>query len=126
VRGAVSAIEKGWIQNEIARSAYDYQKEIDSKKQIIVGVNQYEDQDEVDPELLEINPKKVYGQIDSVKNLKSSINKDQVAQQLDRLQTAAESNHNVMPFIIDCVKNDCTLGEIADTFRDVFGEHQSY
>ena len=125
--GAVSAIEKGWIQNEIARSAYDYQKEIDSKKQIIVGVNQYEDQEEVDPELLEINPKKVYGQIDSVKNLKSSRNNDQVAQQLDRLQTAAaESNHNVMPFIIDCVKNDCTLGEIADTFRDVFGEHQSH
>ena len=124
--GAVSAIEKGWIQNEIARSAYDYQKEIDSKKQIIVGVNQYEDQEEVDPELLEINPKKVHGQIDSVKNLKSSRNNDQVAQQLDRLQTAAESNHNVMPFIIDCVKNDCTLGEIADTFRDVFGEHQSH
>ena len=125
--GAVSAIEKGWIQSEIARSAYDYQKEIDSKKQIIVGVNQYEDQDEVDPELFDINPKKVHGQIDSVKNLKSSRNNDQVAQQLDRLQTAAaESNHNVMPFIIDCVKNDCTLGEIADTFRDVFGEHQSY
>jgi methylmalonyl-CoA mutase N-terminal domain/subunit len=123
--GAISAIEKGWIQNEISHSAYEYQKDIDSKKQIIVGVNQFEDTEEIDPELLEIDPEKVNAQIESVTSLKSSRNNDQVNQQLGRLKTVAESNHNVMPSIIDCVKNDCTLGEIANTFRSVFGEHQS-
>ena len=123
--GAISAIEKGWIQNEISHSAYEYQKDIDSKKQIIVGVNQFEDTEEIDPELLEIDPEKVNAQIESVTSLKSSRNNDQVNQQLGRLKTVAESNDNVMPSIIDCVNNDCTLGEIADTFRSVFGEHQS-
>jgi len=124
--GAISAIENGWIQEEISRSAYEYQKNIDSKKQIIVGVNQHEDPEEVDPELLEIDPQKVNAQIESVTTLKSSRNNIQVSQQLSRLKTAAESDNNVMPIIIDCVKNDCTLGEIADTFRSVFGEHQSH
>jgi methylmalonyl-CoA mutase N-terminal domain/subunit len=124
--GAISAIENGWIQEEISRSAYEYQKNIDSKKQIIVGVNQHEDPEEVDPELLEIDPQKVNAQIESVTTLKSSRNNIQVSQQLSRLKTAAVSDNNVMPIIIDCVKNDCTLGEIADTFRSVFGEHQSH
>lgn len=122
--GAVAAIEKGWTQNEIAHSAYDYQKEIDSKEQIIVGVNGYEDQEEVEPELLKIDPAKVNAQIESVKNLKQMRNNDQVQSRLVTLKEIAESSDNVMPAIIDCVKNDCTLGEISDTLRSVFGEHQ--
>ena len=86
-------------------------------------MNQFEDTEEIDPELLEIDPEKVNAQIESVTSLKSSRNNDQVNQQLGRLKTVAESNDNVMPSIIDCVNNDCTLGEIADTFRSVFGEH---
>jgi len=121
--GAISAIESGWIQDEISRSAYEYQKNIDSKKQIIVGVNKFEDSEQVDPELLEINSKKTKDQIESVNILKTSRNNDQVVLQLDRLKAAAASTDNVMPFIIDCVKNDCTLGEISDIFRTVFGEH---
>ena len=99
---------------------------IDTKKQIIVGVNKYEDLDEIDPELLEIDPEKVYAQIKSVTTLKSSRNNDQVTQQLNRLKLVAESDDNVMPYIIDCVKNDCTLGEISDSFRSVFGEHDPH
>ena len=122
--GTVAAIEQGWIQNEITRSAYTYQKEIDSKARIIVGVNQFEEQDEFEPEILEIDSKKVESQIESVKSLKISRNNDQVSQRLSELKLAAQSAENVMPPIIDCVKNECTLGEIADTLRDVFGIHQ--
>jgi methylmalonyl-CoA mutase N-terminal domain/subunit len=122
--GTVAAIEQGWIQNEITRSAYTYQKEIDSKTRIIVGVNQFEEQDEFEPEILEIDSKKVESQIESVKSLKISRNNDQVSQRLSELKLAAQSAENVMPPIIDCVKNECTLGEIADTLRDVFGIHQ--
>ena len=120
IGGSVSGIESGWIQDEISRSAYEYQKNIDAKKQIIVGVNKYEDLDGIDPELLKIDPEKVYTQIESVTTLKSSRNNDQVTQQLNRLKLVAESDDNVMPHIIDCVKNDCTLGEISDSFRSVF------
>ena len=126
IGGSVSGIESGWIQDEISRSAYEYQKNIDTKKQIIVGVNKYEDLDEIDPELLEIDPEKVHAQIESVTTLKSSRNNDQAAQQLNRLKMVAESNDNVMPYIIDCVKNDCTLGEISDSFRSVFGEYHPH
>ena len=126
IGGSVSGIESGWIQDEISRSAYEYQKNIDTKKQIIVGVNKYEDLDEIDPELLEIDPEKVHTQIESVTTLKSSRNNDQVTQQLNRLKMVAESNDNVMPYIIDCVKNDCTLGEISDSFRSVFGEYHPH
>ena len=122
--GTVAAIEQGWIQNEITRSAYTYQKEIDSKTRIIVGVNQFEEQDEFEPEILEIDSKKVESQIESVKSLKISRNNDQVSQRLSELKLAAQSAENVIRPIIDCVKNECTLGEIADTLRDVFGIHQ--
>ena len=122
--GTVSAIEQGWIQNEISRSAYTYQKEIDSKERIIVGVNQFEEQEDVETELLEIDPKKVKTQIESVISLKISRNNDQVQQKLAHLKATAESDGNVMLPIIDCVKTDCTLGEISDTLRDVFGIHQ--
>jgi len=121
--GTVAAIEQGWIQNEITRSAYTYQKEIDSKARIIVGVNQFEEQDEFEPEILEIDSKKVESQIESMKSLKISRNNDQVSQRLSELKLAAQSAENVIPPIIDCVKNECTLGEIADTLRDVFGIH---
>ena len=106
IGGSVSGIESGWIQDEISRSAYEYQKNIDTKKQIIVGVNKYQDLNEIDPELLEIDPEKVHAQIESVTTLKLSRNNDQVTQQLNRLKMVAESNDNVMPYIIDCVIND--------------------
>ncbi|MEC9377010.1 MAG: methylmalonyl-CoA mutase family protein [Candidatus Neomarinimicrobiota bacterium] len=121
--GAVSAIEKGWIQNEIARSAYEYQKEVDSKKRIIVGVNQFDEKEDIEPDILEIDANKVKKQVESLIILKESRNNDQVKNQLTQLKTIAQSNDNVIPSLISCAKNDCTLGEISDTLRNVFGEH---
>ena len=124
--GAVSAIEKGWIQNEIARSAYEYQKEVDSKKRIIVGVNQFDEKEDIEPDILEIDANKVKKQVESLIILKESRNNDQVKNQLTQLKMIAQSNDNVIPSLISCAKNDCTLGEISDTLRNVFGEHQDH
>ncbi|MBL52051.1 MAG: methylmalonyl-CoA mutase [Candidatus Marinimicrobia bacterium] len=123
IGGAVPAIEMGWTQNEITSSAYNYQKKIDTKEKIIVGVNKYENQEEIEPELLKIDTEKVNKQIASIKKLKQTRNNDQVKKQIANLKSAAETDQNVIPVIINCIKNDCTLGEIADTFREVFGEY---
>jgi methylmalonyl-CoA mutase N-terminal domain/subunit len=124
--GAIKAIEQGWIANEIANSAYDYQKNIDSKKKIIVGINKYLESDEPEIDLMKIDSKKVEAQIGSVKSIKQKRNNEQVKSKLLDLKLVAESTENVMPAIIDCIKSQCTLGEISDQFRSIFGEHQPH
>ena len=123
--GAVEAIDKGWIQNEISRSAYEYQINIDTNEQIIVGVNKYESDEEDETELLSINQKSVEVQKKRVVDFKIKRNNDHVQNRLIDLQSAAANEENIMPAIIECVKHDCTLGEIADILRAVFGEYNS-
>ena len=123
--GAVEAIDKGWIQNEISRSAYEYQINIDTNEQIIVGVNKYESDEEDETELLSINQKSVEVQKKRVVDFKIKRNNDHVQNRLSDLQSAAANEENLMPAIIECVKHDCTLGEIADILRAVFGEYNS-
>ena len=123
--GAVEAIDKGWIQNEISRSAYEYQINIDTNEQIIVGVNKYESDEENETELLSINQKAVEVQKKRVVDFKIKRNNDHVQNRLSDLQSAAANEENIMPAIIECVKHDCTLGEIADILRAVFGEYNS-
>ena len=120
--GTISAIETGWVQNEIAKSAYAYQQSIDSKKTKIVGVNAYVEDDEPEPVLQEIDQASVHKQIESVKAVKKNRDNDTVNTKLSKLETHAKSQKNLMPAIIDCVRADCTLGEIADVFRKQFGE----
>ena len=123
--GAVEAIDKGWIQNEISRSAYEYQIKIDTNEQIIVGVNKYESDEEDETELLSINQEAVEVQKKRVVDFKIKRNNDHVQNRLNDLQSAATNDENLMPAIIECVKHDCTLGEIADILRAVFGEYNS-
>jgi len=123
--GTIRAIEKGWIQNEIAQSAYEYQKSTDSGKQIIIGVNKYKEEDTAEQETLNIDLKSVKRQISSINELKSNRNNAQVQNQLSNLETAANSSDNLVPHLITCVKNECTLGEMSDTLRKVFGEYKN-
>jgi len=123
--GAVEAIDKGWIQNEISRSAYEYQIKIDTNEQIIVGVNKYESDEEDETELLSINQEAVEVQKKRVVDFKIKRNNDHVQNRLNDLQSDAANEENIMPAIIECVKHDCTLGEIADILRAVFGEYNS-
>ena len=120
--GTISAIETGWIQNEIAKSAYAYQQSIDNEKTKIVGVNAYVEDDEPEPVLQDIDQASVHKQIESVKAVKKNRDNDTVNTKLSKLETHAKSQKNLMPAIIDCVRAECTLGEIADVFRKQFGE----
>lgn len=121
--GAVKAIEDGWVQNEIAGSAYQTQKMIDEKQQIIVGVNAYNTGEPADPALHSIDPQLVRQQIDRVQQFKHDRDQKKVQSHLQLIREAAEHNSNLMPHLISGVKARCTLGEIADILRSVFGEY---
>ena len=121
--GAIAAIDSGFIENEITRSAYEYQKGIENKEKYIVGVNIHENEEDLEQDLLGIDPEQVNSQIDNLKASKSSRDNGMVQDSLNSLQDVAKGTENVMPNIIDCVKNRCTLGEISDVLRLVFGEY---
>lgn len=120
--GAVAAIEAGYIQNEIAASGYAYQRGIESGEKIIVGQNKFTINEPPYDELLQIDDSIRNEQIKAIEKLKSERNNKDVAQSLAELKNAAGGEDNLMPYIIRCVENYCTLGEIADTMREVFGE----
>ena len=121
--GAVNAIEQGYMQQEIANSAYKYQKDIESGEQIIVGVNQYQSEEEGAPEVFRVDDSIRQTQTDKLIQLKKDRNSEQVALALTELKTAAQSNQNLMPYLLNAVEVYATLGEIADKLRNVFGEY---
>lgn len=121
--GAVAAIEEGYIQNEIAASAYQYQTEIESTEIIQVGVNRFMDNEEVKPEGFKIDDAIRKVQIDQLVILRSERNSLAVDQALIALADAVRKGQNTMPFIIAAVDVYATLGEIADVFRKEFGEY---
>jgi len=122
--GAVDAIEKGWVQSEIARSAYEHQTKVDAGDQVIVGVNKYTSDETDESDLLSINLSAVEEQAKRVTNFKTNRNNDHARNRLDDLKSIAYNTENLIPPIIECVKHNCTLGEISDTLRSVFGEYQ--
>ena len=122
--GSVTAIEQGFIQNEIARSAYEYQKQIESGEKIIVGVNKFQVEEEKPIPILKIDDKIRQVQIEKLKQLKKSRDNSRVDQCLQTLNDKASSGENLIPAVIDAVENKVTLGEIADELRGVFGEYR--
>ena len=121
--GAIAIIESGFIENEITRSAYEYQKQIEKKDKFIVGVNIHEKEESAEQDIHGIDPGLVTNQINNLRDIKKKRDNTKVLDTLDRLQNVAKSKENIMPSIINCVKKKCTLGEISDTLRLVFGEH---
>lgn len=121
--GAVKAIESGWVQNEISRSAFDYQQAVDSKKQIIVGLNKFTTEETIEPSLQEINQDSVKAHLENLNQFKQDRDNVQVSRTLASLKTSAEHDDNLMPFILSCVKAHCTIGEISHVLRSVFGEY---
>ena len=122
--GAVRAIELGFPQGEIQRSAYQYQQEIEACSRIVVGMNAYTLENEPVPPLLRIDPDLERQQVARVQALRAQRNNVQVKAVLQRLEHAARGSENLMPLLIGAVECYATLGEIADTLRAVFGEHQ--
>ncbi len=123
--GAVAAIEKGFMQREIMESAYRYQKEVENKKRIVVGVNEFISEEKTPIKILRIDPEIEKALIKRLNDVKKQRNNAKVKEALDSLRKAAEKeNVNLMPFIIQAVKEYATLGEICDTLRQVFGEYK--
>ena len=122
--GMIEAIERGWPQQEIANAAYKYQREIDEKKRIIVGVNEYFTEEHEEVPLLQIDPKVEEEQIARLQKVKRERDNQKVKQILEKLHYEAEKNVNLMPTIIEAVKAYATLGEICDVLREVYGVHQ--
>jgi methylmalonyl-CoA mutase N-terminal domain/subunit len=122
--GVVPAIEKGFFQKEIAASAYKYQQEIDSKERIVVGVNQYNSEEQVEIPILEMDPEGFERQCARLKKLRSSRDKGRHAAALRAIEKAAEGDDNLMPHFIEAAKAKATLGEMCDVLRGVFGEYR--
>lgn len=122
--GAPSAIEKGFIQQEIMDSAYKYQKEIEGNEKIIVGVNKFQIEEEAPKGLLRVDPKVGVRQKDKIDALKERRDNEKVKETLDALRKACNSDENIMPFILDAVESYATLGEICGVMREEFGEYK--
>ena len=123
--GSVTAIENGFMQNKIADSAYAYQKNIESGEKVIVGVNKFLSDITNPIPLLKIDESIRQDQIDKLKKIKETRNQANVESCLQAIKKAAQGADNLMPFVIEAVENYCTLGEISDTLRSVYGEYQA-
>ena len=122
--GSVSAIEQGFIQDEIARSAYQYQRQIETGEKIIVGVNKFQSLKEEPVPGFKIDDSIRQVQSEKLQALRNNRNHAKCDNILQSLNDAASGDENIMPIVIEAVENNCTLGEIADTLREVFGEYK--
>ncbi len=123
--GSVVAVEKGYIQQEIQEAAYRYQKEIETGDRVIVGVNRFQTQEPPPQGLLRVDPRVREVQIKRIAELKASRNSQEVKASLEELRKVARGENNLMGPILRCVRAYCTLGEICDALRSVFGEYES-
>lgn len=122
--GAVAAIEKGYIQQEIQESSYRYQKEIETGKRILVGVNKFQIPEPPIKGLLKVDPRVREVQIKRLAELRASRDNEKVKKTLEQLEKVARGDGNLMPPILDCVRAYCTLGEMCEVLRKVFGEYE--
>ncbi len=121
--GAVAAVKKHYFQDEIARSAYEYQTAIEKKEKIVVGVNQFIKEEKEPPKILRIDPVIAARQIERLKSLKQQRDNEAVTAALEKLKQAAAGKDNLMPHILHAVETYATVGEISDALREVFGEY---
>jgi methylmalonyl-CoA mutase N-terminal domain/subunit len=119
--GMINAINEGYPQKEIADAAYKYQRELDTGIKTIVGVNKYSVDEEVPIQILKIEEKVEADQSERLRSLKRSRNNKQVSARLGDILPAARRGENLMPYIIEAVKEYATLGEISDIFREAYG-----
>jgi methylmalonyl-CoA mutase N-terminal domain/subunit len=122
--GALAAIENGFINNEIQTAAYVYQRAVESGDQVIVGMNQFTVDEDVQPELLRVDPAIEAAQHERLAALRASRDNERVSALRGRLAEAAKGQDNLMPLILACVDADVTTGEVCNTLREVFGEYR--
>jgi methylmalonyl-CoA mutase N-terminal domain/subunit len=123
--GVVKAIEAGFFQREIGRSAYEYQKAVERQRKIVVGVNRFQvEEEKIEIPILKIDAHVEIEQRSAVRKVRSDRDNDKVARELARLKKAAGGTDNLMPVILECARCYCTEGEIIGTLKEIFGEYQ--
>ncbi len=122
--GAVAAVERGYIQQEIQESSYLYQKQVESGERVVVGMNRFQIKETPDQELLQVNPAVRDVQSRRIAELRESRDAQKVKSSLANLKKTAAGEGNLMIPILDCVRSLCTLGEICNVMREVFGEYK--
>jgi methylmalonyl-CoA mutase N-terminal domain/subunit len=121
--GMVRAIERGWIQSEIARSACEYQRDIESGRRVVVGVNRYATGERPRARTYRPDPEIARRQIAELEELRKTRDNARVAKALDRLEDVARTDGNIMPATVEAVEVYATIGDICGRLRRVFGEH---
>jgi methylmalonyl-CoA mutase, N-terminal domain len=123
--GVLKCIESGYFQREIANSAYKYQKEIEKKERIVVGINDFiVPGEEIEIPIIKIDERMEQEQIENLKKVKQKRDNEKVKRSLEELKKVAKGTDNTMPKILDCVRCYTTEGEMIDVLREVFGEYQ--
>lgn len=123
--GVLAAIDQNFFQQEIADAAYQFQRAVDAGKRIVVGVNEFVNEDEkLDIEILKIDPQVEKDQVARVQKLRRERDNIRVSESLDALRKAARGDENLIPLILECVRAYATEGEIVQVFREVFGEYK--
>jgi methylmalonyl-CoA mutase N-terminal domain/subunit len=122
--GALPAIEDGFISREIQDAAYRYQKALEKREEIVVGVNDFVASDEVKPDLLRVNPAIEQAAHQQLKTIRENRDNEKVSALRQQLESAAKGSQNLMPLIIACMDNEVTLGEVCHSLRAVFGEYR--
>jgi methylmalonyl-CoA mutase N-terminal domain/subunit len=122
--GMVEAIEQGYPQKEIAEASYRFQQSVERREKIIVGVNDYVQEDEPPMEILYIDDAAAEKQLARLEELKRTRDDDRVQRSLDALRTAARGRDNTMYPLLDCVRAYATVGEMCDALRQVWGEYE--
>lgn len=122
--GTLAAIEQDYIQTEIQNAAYRAQQRIDRGEDIVVGVNRFRQEETIKPQIFRLDPAIEKAQVESVRHVRASRNASVAASSLERLEAAARSTDNLMPFIVAAAEAYATVGEISDRLRNVFGEYR--
>ena len=121
--GMLECIEEGWVQSQIMDSAYKFQREVEGKERIIVGVNEYlEDEEDKSEEITKIDEKAIEEKIKKLSNLRSE--RGDVSKYIEKIEEIASTDKNLMPYIIEAVSNKVTIGEVCNSLRKVWGEYR--
>ena len=122
--GVLEGLEQGYFHREIQEASYQYQKRVDAGEEVVVGVNEYEIDEDTDPDILKVDPETRDRQLGRLEQVKADRDDEAVADRLEALGEAIENDDNVMPPIIDAVKAYATMGEIMEVFEDYHGAYQ--
>jgi methylmalonyl-CoA mutase N-terminal domain/subunit len=120
--GMIKAVETGYVQKEVAKQAYEFEKGVQKGELIKVGVNKYTEGEEMEVELHEYHQESVEEQVQRLREVKRERDNRKVVQLLKDLENAARGEKNVMPYLLECCKTYATVGEMTKVFREVFGE----